>query len=123
MKNKRDLTAVALAALVAASVSPAVASADIPVSGIVLAAGCAAHGCGAESDSSDSSDSDKKESAAPLTEAQLLGDLDPQTRAIYLKLSPEGKALALQIAGMSSSKDKAAAVKEAQKKMSERTVK
>jgi hypothetical protein len=57
---------------------------------------------------------------ATLTEAQLLGMLSPQGRAIYLSLNPEGKALAIQLASQDSYRDKTLAVKEAQRRMNER---
>ncbi len=59
-------------------------------------------------------------STATFTEPQLLGMLSSQGRAIYLSLDPEGKALAIQLASQDSYKDKNLAVKEAQRRMSER---
>jgi hypothetical protein len=59
-------------------------------------------------------------STATLTEAQLLGMLTSQGRAIYLNLDPEGKALAIQLASQDSYRDKNLAVKEAQRRMNER---
>lgn len=59
-------------------------------------------------------------SSATLTEAQLLGMLNPQGRAIYLNLDPEAKALAMQLASQDSYRDKNLAVKEAQRRMNER---
>lgn len=59
-------------------------------------------------------------SSATLTEAQLLGMLSPQGRAIYLSLDPESKALAIQLASQDSYRDKNLAVKEAQRRMNER---
>jgi hypothetical protein len=59
-------------------------------------------------------------SSATLTEAQLLGMLTSQGRAIYLNLNPEGKALAIQLASQDSYRDKNLAVKEAQRRMNER---
>lgn len=59
-------------------------------------------------------------SNATLTEAQLLGMLSSQGRAIYLSLDPEGKALAIQLASQDSYKDKNIAAKEAQRRMNQR---
>ena len=59
-------------------------------------------------------------SSATLTEAQLLGMLSSQGRAIYLSLDPEAKALAIQLASQDSYRDKNLAVKEAQRRMNER---
>jgi len=59
-------------------------------------------------------------SSVTLTEAQLLGMLSPQGRAIYLNLDPEAKALAIQLASQDSYRDKNLAVKEAQRRMNER---
>ncbi len=59
-------------------------------------------------------------SSATLTEAQLLGMLTPQGRAIYLSLDPEGKALAIQLASQETYRDKNLAVKESQRRMNER---
>lgn len=58
--------------------------------------------------------------AATLTEAQLFGLLNAQARNIYLNLDPEGKSLAIQLASQDSYKDKNLAIKEAQRRMSER---
>ena len=59
-------------------------------------------------------------SLATLTEAQLIGLLNSQARAIYLNLDPEGKALAIQLASLDSYRDKNLAIKEAQRRMNER---
>lgn len=59
-------------------------------------------------------------SSVTLTEAQLLGLLSPQGRAVYLSLDPEGKSLAIQLASQDSYRDKNLAVKEAQRRMNER---
>lgn len=59
--------------------------------------------------------------AATLTEAQLLGMLNTQTRNIYLNLDHEGKSLAIQLASQDSYKDKNLAIKEAQRRMNERS--
>lgn len=59
-------------------------------------------------------------SSVTLTEAQLLGMLNPQARAIYLSLDPEGKALAIQLASQDSYRDKNLAIKEAQRRMNDR---
>jgi hypothetical protein len=59
-------------------------------------------------------------SSATLTEAQLLGMLTSQGRAIYLNLDPEAKALAIQLASQDSYRDKNLAVKEAQRRMNMR---
>jgi len=59
-------------------------------------------------------------STATLTEAQLLGMLTSQGRAIYLSLDPEGRTLAIQLASLDSYRDKNLAVKEAQRRMNER---
>jgi hypothetical protein len=58
--------------------------------------------------------------SATLTEAQLLGMLNPQGKAIYQSLDPETKALAIQLASQDSYRDKNLAVKEAQRRMNER---
>ncbi|WP_068471315.1 hypothetical protein [Candidatus Protochlamydia phocaeensis] len=55
-----------------------------------------------------------------LTEADLLGMLSPQGRAIYMSLDAEGKALALQLASQETYRDKNLAVKEAQRRVNER---
>lgn len=55
-----------------------------------------------------------------LTEAQLLGMLNPQARGLYLSLDPEGKALAIQLASQDSYQDKNLAIKEAQRRMNDR---
>lgn len=55
-----------------------------------------------------------------LTEAQLLGQLNSQGRTIYLNLDPEGKSLAIQLASQDSYRDKNLAVREAQRRMSQR---
>lgn len=60
------------------------------------------------------------QSSGTLTEAQLLVLLNAQGRAIYLSLDPEGKALAIQLAGQDSYRDKNLAVKEAQRRMNDR---
>ena len=113
MKNKRDLAKVALAALVLASAAPLSVQADVQANGIFLATGCAAHGCPSPKNS-------KADAPATLTEAQLLGTLDSKGRAMYLGLTPEGKALAIQLASQSSNQDKAVSVQEAQRRMNER---
>lgn len=59
-------------------------------------------------------------SSATLTEAHLLGALNPRARAIYLSLDPQGKALAIQLASEDSYRDKNLAVIEAQRRMNER---
>jgi len=59
-------------------------------------------------------------SSATLTEAQLIGMLNPQGEAIYLSLDAQGKALAIQLASQDSYRDKNLAVKEAQRRMNER---
>ncbi len=59
-------------------------------------------------------------SSSILTEAQLLGMLSSQGRAIYLSLDPEGKALSIQLASQDSYRDKNLAIKEAQRRMNER---
>lgn len=114
MKNKKELAKLALSALVVASAIPVSAQADFPAMGIFLAAGCAQHGCPAAKNNS-------ADASATLTEAQLLGGLNAQARSTYLGLTPEGKALAIQLASQSASKDKTSAVKEAQMRMSERS--
>jgi len=48
MENRKDLTQIALTALILASVAPAIAHTEIEAHGIVLAAGCPAHGCPAK---------------------------------------------------------------------------
>jgi hypothetical protein len=130
MENKQDLAKIALAALLLAAANPVPGHADVQAHGIILAAGCAAHGCPAAKDSSntansssDNSDSNQTatmNTSANLTEAQLLGMLSPQGRAIYQSLDPEGKALAIQLASQDSYRDKNLAVKEAQRRMNER---
>jgi hypothetical protein len=59
-------------------------------------------------------------SSQTMNEAQLLGALNPQGRAMYLSLDPEGKALAIQLASEDSYKDKNLAIKEAQRRMNDR---
>lgn len=59
-------------------------------------------------------------SSQTLNEAQLLGALNPQGRAIYLSLDPAGKALAIQLASEDSYRDKNLAIKEAQRRMNDR---
>lgn len=114
MKNKKDLAKLAFSALVVASAIPVSAQADFTAPGIFLAAGCAEHGCAAAKNSSGDAP------VTTLTEAQLLDGLNAQSRSVYLGLSPEGKALAIQLASQSSSKDKSGAVNEAQKRMSDK---
>jgi hypothetical protein len=133
MENKKDLAKIALAALILAAATPATGQADIEAHGIILAAGCAAHGCPAAKDSSSTANSssyynDSNQAAtstsntsANLTEAQLQDMLSPQGKAIYQSLDPEGKALAIQLAGQDSYRDKNLAVKEAQRRMNERS--
>lgn len=150
MENKKDLAKIALAALILASATPVNGQADIEAHGIVLAAGCASHGCPAAKNGSvstpasdnnayharvpnqSSSDYSNQSygtnnsppagahSNATLTEAQLLGMLSPQGRAIYLNLDPEAKALAIQLASQDSYRDKNLAIKEAQRRINER---
>lgn len=62
----------------------------------------------------------EKASSTTITEAQLLGMLSPQGKAIYLSLDPEAKALAIQLASQVSYRDKNLAVKEAQRRLNER---
>lgn len=59
-------------------------------------------------------------SSSTLNEAQLIGMLNPQSRAIYLSLDPEAKSLAIQLASQDSYRDKNLAVREAQRRMNER---
>lgn len=59
-------------------------------------------------------------SSQTLNEAQLLGMLNPQGRAMYLSLDPEAKALAIQLASEDSYKDKNLAIREAQRRMNDR---
>ena len=56
-----------------------------------------------------------------LTEEQLLEQINPEARKVYLSLNPEGKALARQLAGQGSYRDKNFAVKEALRQMNERS--
>jgi len=58
--------------------------------------------------------------SSSLTEPQLLAQLTPQGRAIYMSLDAEGKALAIQLASEESYRDKNLAVKEAQRRVNER---
>lgn len=142
MKNQKDLAKIAIAALILASVSPVSSHAEIEADGIVLAAGCAEHGCPASSGSKLNENSRSNSgntngyyrdynAADPvavetnpsnaMTEGQLLNSLNPQGKAIYTSLNPEGKALALQLAAQDSYKDKNLAVKEAQRRMNDRS--
>lgn len=143
MEHKKDLAKIALAALILASATPINGQADgIEAHGTYLAAGCPAHGCPAASGNTDKTSSPnsdgytdsqgyyniagnppsgyKGSNSTTLTEAQLLGMLSPQGKAIYLSLDPEGKALAIQLASQDSYRDKNLAVKEAQRRMNER---
>jgi len=149
MKNKKDLTKIALAAFILASTTPVSSHAEMEADGIVLAAGCAEHGCPASSGSrqngnyqndnnmnrpgSDFSNTNgyyrdysgsnagavESNPSNTMTESQLLNSLNPQGKAIYASLNPEGKTLALQLASQDSYKDKNLAVKEAQRRMND----
>lgn len=59
-------------------------------------------------------------SAATLTEAQLLGMLNQRAKNLYLSLDQEGRSLAIQLASQDSYRDKNLAIMEAQRRMSER---
>gem|GEM_PF-5885353 len=59
-------------------------------------------------------------SSATLTEPQLLGMLSDEGKAIYFSLDPEAKGLAIQVASQDSYRDKNLAVREVQRRMSER---
>ena len=60
------------------------------------------------------------QSSQPLvSEAQLLQMLNPQTRALYLSLTPQAKALALQIASQPTYSNKNMAVREAARRYAE----
>lgn len=125
MEHQKELAKIALTAFMVAATLPAHAIHDtgLEAQGSYLAAGCGAHGC-------DSVPGDRrpeydfrgevKTTTSTLTEAQLMGMLNDQTRNIYLSLDPEGKALAIQLASQESYKDKNLAVKEAQRRMNER---
>lgn len=92
------------------------------------AASCGAHGCGGSSskpslpNTSSGELADASEDITPATfpsngknkpaegiisEAQLLKELSPQTRSMYLGLDDEGKALAVKIASRSADKNQA----------------
>lgn len=58
--------------------------------------------------------------STPMTESQLLNALNPQGKAMYQSLDSEGKALALQLASQDTYRDKNLAVKEAQRRMSDK---
>lgn len=58
--------------------------------------------------------------SAVITEPQLLSQLTPQGRNLYLNLNPEGKALALQLASQANFSNKDLAVREADKRIRER---
>lgn len=53
-----------------------------------------------------------------MSENEFVSQLDPQTRSTYLNLSPEGKALALRLAGQDTYIDKNQAVRDAAKQIS-----
>lgn len=58
--------------------------------------------------------------AGIMTEPQLISQLTPQGRNLYLNLDPEGKALALQLASQANFSNKDLAVREAAKRIQER---
>ncbi len=137
MEHKKELAKIALATLILAASSPVNASIDqgFDAHGTYLAAGCAAHGCGGGSTSpssakegnvtADNTDQmvNKSMVTTPsviMTDSQLLGQLNPQGKGIFMSLDPEGKALAIQLASQDTYKDKNLAVKEAQRRMNER---
>lgn len=59
-------------------------------------------------------------SHATLTEAQLLGTLNPKGKAIYHSLDADGKAYALKLANQGTHGDNNQALEEAQRQMIER---
>lgn len=83
------------------------------------AASCGAHGCGGTSSKPSSGElADAAEDGAPaaipssngkglISEAQLLKELSPQTRSMYLGLDDEGKAIAIKMASRSADKNQA----------------
>ncbi len=66
--------------------------------GAASAIALTASACSASSDTKYSSESTRD---APLTEQEFLAKLNPETKAEYMQLDDEGKALALQLANQS----------------------
>ena len=131
MEHKKELTKIALAAFILASTTTVNAEDQIfETTGTYLAAGCKQHGCQTIADATGSPSSYQMESrpmvtrmSTTLTDAQLLGMLNDQGRKIFMSLDAEGKALAVQLASQDLYKDKNLAVKEAQRRMSEKQTK
>lgn len=80
MENKKDLTTIALAALILASATPVNGQANINADGIFLAAGCPAHGCpAAKNGGGDSTPNAGNEYYNPHTSYPSGGDYNYQS--------------------------------------------